>query len=297
MYRENGIRHPHLPEERAYQHILRSKNWCKTGQLTGVLLSLVHQTKSEGITTLLRRLLKFRGRIGQFSDEGELKSSAGQNPGGIKRWDNSFFLAHEERQLSATKDYAVTAAILEVLNHLLEIEKGLNATLAAHKLIEDDVVDVFLMHRRGPYQTKSEMSELFRIDWTANKKFCSRKSQIAEATAARFLADFFSNMQPGQRGTGHDIRERLMNGVIRTDQKIGAGALKSIGRSQDEFGNLLPVFGFDPLHVAGQRNGVQSEFRMIMSAHQRLGLKADRAIAERRAFSAATNNADMLHSI
>jgi hypothetical protein len=48
------------------------------------------------------------------------------------------------------------------------------------------------------------------------------------AASNSFLGDDFGNVQPGQRGSRENKRKRLVDCVIRADQKIGADLRKFV---------------------------------------------------------------------
>src|SRR5450631_3876186 len=85
-----------------------------------------------------------------------------------------------------------------------------------------------------------------------------------------------------------------MYGVVGADQKIGADCRKLIGGREHEFTHTLPVAAVDALHVLGERVRMHRHLGMSVRAQKLRAFHADRAIAQRRTFSGASYDANVL---
>ena len=93
-------------------------------------------------------------------------------------------------------------------------------------------------------------------------------AQLFEAAALGFSADLFGDMHPGQGRARQNMGQSGMDGVVRADDEIGARALERLDRPQHDLRHALPVFVLRKvLHIFGESDGVQRDFRVRMLAH------------------------------
>ena len=91
----------------------------------------------------------------------------------------------------------------------------------------------------------------------------------------------------------YDVGQRLMDGVVGTNQEICANRFQLVGGGKHQLAYARPVVAVDAGHVVGQREGVHRDLGMCMQAQDRGALDADRAVAQGRAFRRAGDDADM----
>ena len=97
------------------------------------------------------------------------------------------------------------------------------------------------------------------------------------------------------RRAWHHVRQRLVDGVVGTDEEVGAHLRELLCRGQHEVADPLPIRLIDTVHVIGERRRVHRHFRMCMRRAEKLrSLGTDGAVAKRRAFSGAGGDADVL---
>ena len=84
-----------------------------------------------------------------------------------------------------------------------------------------------------------------------------------------------------------------MDSVVRADQEICADCFQLVGGDKHQLAHARPVAAIDTGHVVGQRRGVHGDLGMGMRAEDHRALDADRAVAQRRAFCRAGNDADV----
>ena len=86
-----------------------------------------------------------------------------------------------------------------------------------------------------------------------------------------------------------------MDGVVRTDQEIGAHLRELVRRGEHQVAHRRPVVAIEVHDVIGQRRRVHGHFGMrVLTAHQIRALDADRAVAEGRTLGRAGDDADVL---
>src|SRR6201992_3575185 len=105
-------------------------------------------------------------------------------------------------------------------------------------------------------------------------------------------------MQPLQWQSLLNVWQRLVYGVVRTDEKISADFGQFIGGREHQLPHTPPVIAVDTLHVVSQRVRVQRDLGVFMRSEKLSAFLADGAIAKRGAFGGAGNNSDVLcHSL
>ena len=75
-----------------------------------------------------------------------------------------------------------------------------------------------------------------------------------------------------------------MNGVVRTDQKIGAGLRKLIGGREHQLAHAVPISVIDALHILAKRVRVHLNLRMIVRTAKLRPFHTDCPVTKRRAF-------------
>jgi hypothetical protein len=125
--------------------------------------------------------------------------------------------------------------------------------------------------------------EFFGIHRTADKKLCSGKPEFLKTPPLLFLAYFLGNVKPRQRRTGQNLREGLMDCVVRADEKVRSSALKRMGGTQHQDAHCCPVSPGDMLYILRERDCAERDFRMSMFAHECFRFKTERAITKRSA--------------
>ena len=102
-------------------------------------------------------------------------------------------------------------------------------------------------------------------------------------------------MQPGQRRSRFDIAQRLVDGVVRADQEIGADLRQLLGGGEHQLAHALPVAAVDAGSVVGEGGRMHRDLGMRMGPSENGGtFHADGPIAKRRTFGGAAHDTDML---
>jgi hypothetical protein len=107
-------------------------------------------------------------------------------------------------------------------------------------------------------------------------------------------SDDLGDVQPWQRRSRFEVWERLVDGVVGADEKIGTDLCKLVGGGEHEFGYSAPVVAVDVFHVLGEGVRVHRDFGMIVWAQELRAFDADGSIAESCAFGGAGDDADVL---
>src|SRR5438270_10766688 len=114
------------------------------------------------------------------------------------------------------------------------------------------------------------------------------------AVTMGFVSHFFHNMQPGQWRTLDYVFKRPVDSVVRADEKISADRRQFLCRREHQVADAGPIVAVDVTHVIRERMGVHGNFWMRVPAHQFSAFQADRTIAKRGPFRAASHDANML---
>jgi hypothetical protein len=88
--------------------------------------------------------------------------------------------------------------------------------------------------------------------------------------------------------------ERSMNRVVGTDEKVGSCFGQLIGRGKHQVGDAVPIIAIDEVHVLGEAVTMHADFRMPVRSQQGRRFVADGAKTQRRTFSAAGDDTDVL---
>ena len=169
--------------------------------------------------------------------------------------------------------------------------RGRNTPL--YQFVENDAMDALALLRAGNAMLNAGGFQHLAVDWAFHQRAGSQNSQTFVAVTLRFVRDLDRNVQPGpRRPVLHQI-ESLMHGVDRSDQKIRASFGQLIRGREHQFGHAHPVVGIDALHVVGEVVAMHRNLRMMVQAEQLRAFQADGAIAQRSAFRAAGDDADV----
>ena len=250
-----------------------------------------HPGNTKGFVDLsdLRGLCLLRGG---FSD-GAADGGAGEQAGGVKDGQWRAFRRNEQWDFSAAEDDGVAAFGLETIDNGAEDTQGFGAENSVDEFVEDNLVDFFAVERRGNTVIDAGPGQDVRVNRALHRDPGSRDGEFFETTSVCFAGDFFHDVQPGKRRVGNYIGHRVVDGVVRTEQEIGADGLEFPGGGEHQSGDTLPVPGIDELHVFAEREGVHRNFRMHVAPHERGRFIADGAVAEGGALGAAGNYSDV----
>src|SRR5580698_136563 len=84
-----------------------------------------------------------------------------------------------------------------------------------------------------------------------------------------------------------------MHGIDGSNQKVRSSFCQLFRRRKHKFGDTGPVVRIDALHVVGEVVAVHGDFRVAVRTKQLPAFGADRAVTERGALSAASDDADV----
>ncbi len=115
-----------------------------------------------------------------------------------------------------------------------------------------------------------------------------------EAALNGVFGDDFGDVEPGEWGAREDVRERLVDGVVGADEKVGADGGELVGGGEHEIGDGGPVVAVYVVHVLGERVSVHGDFGVVMRAEELRAFDADGAVAEGSALGGAGDDADVL---
>src|SRR5205814_173446 len=72
-----------------------------------------------------------------------------------------------------------------------------------------------------PHVVEAARGKLLRVDLAVDQPFRAGDADVAETAREGFGCDHLGDVQPGQRRARQHMRQRLVNGVVGTDQEIG----------------------------------------------------------------------------
>jgi hypothetical protein len=122
----------------------------------------------------------------------------------------------------------------------------------------------------------------------------SGQTEAPELSADSLCRDRIGNMQPLQWQLRFDVRKRLVNGVIGTNEKIGAYFSQLIGGGEHQLAYPLPVIAVDTLHVVSQRVSMHGDLGVIVGAEKVRAPGAYSSITESGSFRRTSDDTDML---
>ena len=144
-----------------------------------------------------------------------------QQAGGIQRWQWRGFRRNQQRNLCASQDYRVAALIRQGPDYFLKISERTRGKLRIDQFVHDDLVDPLTFFRAGNTIFETCGLQLFRIYRPFHQILCAQYAQPLEVTSTSLIRDLLRNVQPGTRRAALDQIERLVNGVVGTNEEFG----------------------------------------------------------------------------
>ena len=84
------------------------------------------------------------------------------------------------------------------------------------------MIDLLALGFLGPNIGKAARRELFRIDLAVDQPASAGEADAPEAARHGLLRHSIGDVQPGQRQTGLDEMQRLVDRVVGTNHEVGA---------------------------------------------------------------------------
>ena len=166
-----------------------------------------------------------------------------------------------------------------------------------HELVEDHSVDVHALVG-GRYLTLDRArTELRRVHRPFHQVFRAEDQQTSKAALGGDARHLFSDMQPWHRRSIADEIDCLVGGVVRTNQELGAGLAKLLGRGKKHRRHFLPPSGVNVTHVGGKRIRMHRDLRVGVGSQDGGSLDAYRPIAERSTFRADGDDSYVLRHV
>lgn len=134
----------------------------------------------------------------------------------------------------------------------------------------------------------------FRINLTRNEPTRAKQTNAPEPTFDRMTGDGIGDVQPAQRRSRFDVRQRLVNGVVGAYQEISADLRELVRRGKHQLAHAWPIVAIQAFHVLGKRGRVHRDLGMRVRAQQSRALHTDGPITQRRPFGGAGDNANVL---
>ena len=120
------------------------------------------------------------------------------------------------------------------------------------QLVEDDPVDVFAFRGRRADVLQTPRFKPLGIDVALNKIFRSGEGQPFEVSPPSFVAHDIGDVNPRQGRARLHVRKCLMDGVVRANQELRAGARQLARRREHQLADRGPVVTLDALHVLAE---------------------------------------------
>jgi hypothetical protein len=201
---------------------------------------------------------------------------------------------HDQRRLGAAEHHGIAALVLHPCDDPLMIGDCFGLEDAVDQFIHDDAVDLVALGGARTHEREAARPELFRIGLAVHQPAGADQADAPEPALGRLRGDDLGNVHPGERRARRNRGQRLMNGVVRADQEIGAYLRELVGRSQHQFADAPPVAAVETFHMVGERRGMHRDLGMTVRPEQRGTFHADGLIAESCAFGGAADDTDML---
>ena len=136
------------------------------------------------------------------------------------------------------------------------------AVPSAQASVYDDAIDLVAFGGARAHKCQSARREPFGIDLAVDEPTRSGKADAPEPMLDGLCGDDLGDVQPAQRGSRFNARKRLVNGVIRADQEIGADLRELVCGGESQLAHALPAIAVEALHVLGERVRVHQDLGM-----------------------------------
>ena len=155
------------------------------------------------------------------------------------------------------------------------------------------MVDTLALVRGGDAELDTGGFQRVAVDRAVHQRAGAQDSEAFVIVALGFVRDLDRDVQPGaRRAMGNQI-ESLVNGVDGSNEKVGASFGQFLRGGEHEFRDSGPIVGVDAVFVLNKGMAVHRHFGVVVGAEQVRALNADGAIAERGAFRAGCDDADV----
>lgn len=184
--------------------------------------------------------------------EGAVEGGAGEEAGGVQRGEGGVFVVEDEGDFGAAEDYGVAAFLLHAGDDALEGGDGFGLEDAVDELVHDDAVDGLALGGVGAEEVDVVGGELVGVDAAFDEVAGSGEGDAMEAAGGGVGGDDFGDVEPGEGRAGGEEGEGLVDGVVGTDEEVGADAGEFGGGGEHEVGDGGPVVAMDGAHVLGE---------------------------------------------